>query len=76
MDTTTVTSLVTPTGALELQNSGQAVIIDVRDGDDYAKEHVAGGSVFRRFSITCQRRVTRSSSSLQKFSKNCSVALG
>ena len=64
MDTTTVTSLVTPTGALELQNSGQAVIIDVRDGDDYAKEHVAGAisipQIFYHLSTTSDAELKQS----------------
>ena len=42
--TTTATEnyMVTPSEALALQQSGEALIIDVRDGDDYKKDHVAG----------------------------------
>lgn len=64
MDTTTVTPLVTPTESLELQNSGQAVIIDVRDGDDYAKEHVAGAisipQIFYHLSTTSDAELKQS----------------
>lgn len=42
MSTLTTTSLLSPTEALELQRSGEAVIIDVRDGEDYASEHISG----------------------------------
>ena len=35
------TLLVSPTEALDLQKQG-ALIIDVRDGDDYKTEHIAG----------------------------------
>lgn len=42
MSTLTTTNLLSPTEALELQRSGEAVIIDVRDGEDYAKEHISG----------------------------------
>ena len=42
MTTTTATNLLSPADALSLQQSGEALIIDVRDGEDYAKEHIAG----------------------------------
>lgn len=42
MSTVTASNLLSPAEALELQQSGEAVLIDVRDGDDYAKEHISG----------------------------------
>lgn len=42
MTLTTATTLVSPAEALLLQQSGEALIIDVRDGADYASEHIAG----------------------------------
>lgn len=42
MTLTTQTHLLSPAEALALQESGEALIIDVRDGEDYAKEHIAG----------------------------------
>lgn len=42
MTIATHTNLLSPANALALQKSGDALIIDVRDGDDYASEHIAG----------------------------------
>lgn len=39
---TTVTTLLSGSEALAMQQSGEAIIVDVRDGEDYSKEHIAG----------------------------------
>ena len=57
------TLLVSPTEALDLQKQG-ALIIDVRDGDDYKTEHIAGAvsipQIFYHLSTTTDEELTQS----------------
>ncbi len=63
MTTTTENFLVSPQEALKLQDEG-ALIIDVRDADNYKKEHIAGAvsipQIFYHLSTTSDAELTES----------------
>ena len=63
MTTTTENFLVSPAEAQSLQSSG-ALIIDVRDGDDYEKGHISGAvsipQIFYHLSTTSESELTQS----------------
>ena len=63
MTTTTENYLVSPKEALALQTDG-ALIIDVRDGDDYKTEHISGAvsipQIFYHLSTTTDAELTES----------------
>lgn len=56
--------LLSPAEALSKQQSGEALIIDVRDGDDYAADHIAGAfslpQIFYHLSTTTDEELQQS----------------
>lgn len=58
--------VLSPADALSLQRSGEAVIIDVRDKDDYKQEHIAGAvsipQIFYHLSTTTPAELAESKS--------------
>lgn len=77
MTTSTVASLVSPSEALRLQQSENALIIDVRDGDDYAKEHISGAisipQIFYHLSTTSDAELAKSKEVFEELFRRAGV---
>lgn len=75
--TQTIDSLVSPAKALELQHSGEALIIDVRDSADYAKEHVTGAisipQIFYHLSTTSDEELEKSKEVFEELFRRAGV---
>lgn len=77
MTTATQTNLLSPADAFAMQQAGTALIIDVRDGADYATDHIAGAinipQMFYHLSKTADEDLEEAKSLFQELFREAGV---
>lgn len=77
MTTCTVDSLVSPSEAFRLQEAGNTLLIDVRDEDDYAKEHISNAisipQIFYHLSTTSDAELAKSKDVFEELFRRAGV---